>query len=308
MQRKAVRLALPGLAMLTLLAAGCTGGDGDKAGDGDAKSGAKAPAAAPPGKYRMLPMPCKAVDGKRLKAILPAAPTLTDEEKGQLYAGVADTSYDSDRRVGCRWKTEDAGTTRLLFVGFERVVSYDRATTSDDDKAHQVYERQLVGAGLPAAATPTPGGSGAPTGATPGTAAGTSPGTKAPPATGAPTPAASAPGTAPGTTPGSTTAGTPTPGTSTGTAPGATPGTVTPGSRRLDDLAGEAFLDDRLAPAAGATAPQSRTVRIVFRTSNVIVTVDYAVQPTTLGAVPSSEETQELARELADALADRFSD
>ncbi|MFG2298870.1 DUF3558 domain-containing protein [Streptomyces sp. NPDC048603] len=305
MQRKAVRLALPGIAMLTLLTAGCTGDGGDRSRDGDAKGGAKAPAAAPPGKYRMLPMPCKAVDTKRLKAMLPTAPTLTQQEKDQLYAGVADTSYDSDRRVGCRWKAEDADSTRLLFVGFERVVSYDRAAHSDDDKAHQVYERQLVGAGLPAASTPTPGTS-TPGTTTPGT---TTPGTSAPSASAS---AARTPG-APSPTPPSGTAPAAPPGTGTGTTPG-TAGTPSPGapsapgSRRLDDLASEAFLDDRLAPAAGATAPQSRTVRIVFRTANVIATVDYSVQPTTPGAVPSSEELQELARELADALADRFSD
>ncbi|WP_223837811.1 DUF3558 domain-containing protein [Streptomyces venezuelae] len=183
MQRKAVRLALPGIAMATALVAGCTGGSGSGDRDGDAKGGLSAPAPAPPGKYRSLPMPCKAVDGKRLKAMLPVDSALTSEQKDQLYAGTADTSYDGDRRVGCRWKAQDAEgteTTRLLYVGFERVVSYDRAADSDDDKAHQVYERQLVGAGLPAVTTATSPPPAPPNPSAPSTTAPGSPGAQAP--------------------------------------------------------------------------------------------------------------------------------
>ncbi|MEV8536261.1 DUF3558 domain-containing protein [Streptomyces sp. NPDC051211] len=292
MQRKAVRLALPGIAMTTALVAGCTGGGGNGGGGGDAKGRISAPAPAPPGKYRSLPMPCKAVDGKRLKAMLPVDTALPSEQKDKLYAGVADTSYDGDRRVGCRWKAQDTDTTRLLYVGFERVVSYDRAADSDDDKAHQVYERQLVGAGLPAAVTAT----------------------STPTPTPTPTPSGSpAGGPAPAGSPGASPSGSPAPGGSpsiTGGGSGSPGGTQqppsAPGSRRLDGLGSEAFLDDRLS-AAGATA-QSRTVRIVFRTSNVIVTVDYSVQPSVPGTVPSAEETQDRAVELAEALAERFSD
>ncbi|MER5935117.1 DUF3558 domain-containing protein [Streptomyces sp. NPDC002054] len=286
MQRKAVRLALPGIAMATALVAGCTGGSGTGDRDGDAKGGVTAPAPAPPGKYRSLPMPCKAVDGKRLKAMLPVDSALTSEQKDQLYAGVADTSYDGDRRVGCRWKSQDAqdrATTHLLYVGFERVVSYDRAADSDDDKAHRVYERQLIGAGLPAATTAT---SPPPAPSTPSTA---------------PTPSAAGGTTSPTASP----APTPSTGGSPSSSPNGSP-PATPGSRVLDSLGDEAFLDDRLS-AAGATA-QSRTVRIVFRTSNVVVTVDYSVQPSVPGTVPASEENQDLALELAEALAERFSD
>ncbi|MEJ8643053.1 hypothetical protein WKI68_19980 [Streptomyces sp. MS1.HAVA.3] len=47
-------------------------------------------------------------------------------------------------------------------------------------------------------------------------------------------------------------------------------------------------------------------MRIVFRTSNVIVTVEYSVQPSLPGVIPSSTETQDRARQLAQALVERF--
>lgn len=273
MQRKAVRRALPGIAMVTALLAGaagltgCTGGSGG-GGTVDAKSGGSpAPSAQPPGKYRILPAPCKAgVDSKKLKAMLPAADSLTPEQREQLYAGVADPSYDADRHVGCRWTGQTPAETRLLAVRFERVVSYDRAATSDDDKARQVYVRRLTDAHLPfpgPVTSPTP-----------------------------PAPTASTASTPPPAPPG----GTPTP-----------TGSPAPelGSRVLEDLGNEAFLEDKLSPA-GATAAQARTVRIVFRTSNVIVTLEYGVQPTLPGAVPPSAENQDKVRQLAQALVERL--
>ncbi|MFD6985684.1 DUF3558 domain-containing protein, partial [Streptomyces sp. NPDC059956] len=252
----------------------------------DEKAGDSSTAPAQPGKYRSLPAPCKAIDAKRLKAMLPAAESLTDEQREKLYAGVADASYDADRRVGCRWSAQTQTETRLLSVDFERVVSYDRATTSDDDKAHQVYGRQLTAANLPTpgpSASPTPSGSGS----------------------GAPTPGApGAPGATPSPAPTASTSPVTSTGPSASTSPSAPPEL---GSRVLDGLGDEAFLDDDLA-AAGATAAQARTVRIVFRTSNVIVTVEYSVQPALPGTVPPSGETQDRARQLAQALVDRFND
>ncbi|MCX4780264.1 DUF3558 domain-containing protein [Streptomyces sp. NBC_01264] len=287
MQRKTVRVrgVLPAIAILTALAAGltgCTDGDGGIGINSDSKGGGNAGTAPQPGKYRSLPMPCKAVDGKKVKAMLPAAEGLAPEALEALYAGVADPSYDADRRVRCRWTAQTPTETRLLSVDFERVVSYDRAATSDDDKARQVYGRQRTAANLPApgpSASPTP--SGAPSGS------------------GAP-----APSTAP--TPGAgTNAST---GASTSPSAGSSPSAPPElGSRVLDGLGDEAFVDDKLA-AAGATAAQARTVRIVFRTSNVIVTVAYSVQPALPGTVPPSGETQDRARQLAQALVERFDD
>ncbi|MFI8263001.1 MULTISPECIES: DUF3558 domain-containing protein [unclassified Streptomyces] len=285
MQRKAVRQrrrVLPGIAMLTALMAGaagltgCTSGSGDGS-DTDSKAGDSSPAPAPAGKYRSLPAPCKAADGKRLKAMLPAGDSLTEQQRAQLYAGVADTSYDGDRHVGCRWTAQSPEETRLLSVGFERVVSYDRTLMSDDDKARQVYVRRLTDAHLP-----FPGPTASPT---PSTAAGaaTSPGAP-PPASGQP----ASPG-----------AGSP---SASASAP---PPEL--GSRVLEGLGTEAYIEDKLS-AAGASAAQSRTVRIVFRTSNVIVTVEYSVQPALPGTVPSSPETQDRARQLAQALVERFNE
>ncbi|MFE5493930.1 DUF3558 domain-containing protein [Streptomyces virginiae] len=293
MQRKAVRRVLPGIAMLTALAAGaagltgCTGGS-DGAGTSDSKAGGGAAAPAQPGKYRSLPAPCRAAaDSKKLKAMLPEPDGLTPEQLDQVYAGVADSSYDGDRHVGCRWSAQTPEETRLLSVDFERVVSYDRATASDDDKAKQVYVRLLTDAHLPFPGPATTPGPGAANPANPGNPAG--PAASTPPPANAAPPASGAPA-----------AGTPAPGTSPSPQPEL-------GSRVLEGLGTEAFIDDKLSPA-GATAAQSRTVRIVFRTSNVIVKLEYSVQPALPGTVPSSAETQDRARQLALALAERLNE
>ncbi|WP_229907146.1 DUF3558 domain-containing protein [Streptomyces vinaceus] len=286
MQRKAVRQrrrVLPGIAMLAALVAGATGltgctSDGGVGSDTDSKAGDSSPAPAPAGKYRSLPAPCKAADSKRLRAMLPAGDSLTDEQRTQLYAGVADTSYDGDRHVGCRWTAQSPEETRLLSVGFERVVSYDRTLMSDDDKARQVYVRRLTDAHLP-----FPGPATTPTAST-GAATTASPSAPPPPAGGQP----SSPG-----------AGSPSPSSS------APPPEL--GSRVLEGLGAEAYIEDKLS-AAGASAAQARTVRIVFRTSNVIVTVEYVVQPALPGTVPPSPETQDKARQLAQALVERFNE
>ncbi|MFF4582864.1 DUF3558 domain-containing protein [Streptomyces sp. NPDC001373] len=277
------RRFLPGIAMLTALVAGATGcTSGSGIGTSDQKNGGSTAAPAQPGKYRSLPQPCKAVDGKRLRAMLPASDSLTTEQREQLYAGTAEPSYDADRHVGCRWNAQTPEATLLLSVTFERVVSYDRAAASDDDKARQVYVRRLTDAHLP-----FPGPTASP-----------------PPAAGAPAstaPVASAPSAAgTGPAPGAPEA----PVSSTPPSPTASPEL---GSRVLEGLGNEGFLDDKLG-AAGATAAQARTVRIVFRTSNVIVTVEYSVQPSGPGRVPPATETQDKARQLAEALAERFNE
>ncbi len=82
--------------------------------------------------------------------------------------------------------------------------------------------------------------------------------------------------------------------------PGATPADLQP--RALTDLGDEAYLDDRLS-TSGSTAEQ-RTVTVVFRTSNVIVTIQYEEQPMATGTVPDSREMQDRARNLASQLDD----
>ncbi|MEU2830297.1 DUF3558 domain-containing protein [Streptomyces lavendulae] len=288
MERKAVRRrVLPGIAMITALAAGVTGLAGCTDGNGigitsDQKGGGSTAAPAQPGKYRSLPQPCKAADTKRLKAMLPASDSLTTQQREQLYAGTAEPSFDGDRHVGCRWNAQAPEGTLLLSVTFERVVSYDRAAASDDDKAHTVFVRRLTDAHLPfpgITSSPSPS---------------TAPGASATPAQ--PSGSPSAP-PAPASAPPSASPSAP---ASPSTAPEL-------GSRVLEGLGSEAYLDDKLSPA-GASAAQSRTVRIVFRTSNVLVTIEYCVQPSGPAAIPSSAETQDKTRQLAQALAERFSE
>jgi deoxycytidylate deaminase len=74
----------------------------------------------------------------------------------------------------------------------------------------------------------------------------------------------------------------------------------------LDGLGDIAFLNDVLG-RSGSTV-QSRTVSVVFRTSNVIVTIGYTGQPAHTGEVPDSKELQEKARGLAKTLAGQFNE
>jgi hypothetical protein len=76
--------------------------------------------------------------------------------------------------------------------------------------------------------------------------------------------------------------------------------------RKLSDLGDEAFLNDKLN-SASSTA-QQRTVTVVFRTSNVIVRIEYAEQPTASSGTPDSKEMQDRARNLAQKLVDRLND
>lgn len=71
-------------------------------------------------------------------------------------------------------------------------------------------------------------------------------------------------------------------------------------------LGDAAFLDDLLT-RAGSTA-QHRTVSVVFRTSNVIVTVRYGEQPALVTKVPDSKELQDKAQALARKLAEVISE
>lgn len=76
--------------------------------------------------------------------------------------------------------------------------------------------------------------------------------------------------------------------------------------RMLEGLGNAAFLDDVLG-RAGSTA-QRRSVSVVFRTSNVIVTIVYVEQPARTTEVPDSKELQEKAQSLARGLAEQFND
>ncbi|MFD9907663.1 DUF3558 domain-containing protein [Streptomyces sp. NPDC059063] len=319
MQRK---VYVPGaVALLVALLAGCTGGSGADGGD-DGKSGDSAGStqAAEPGKYRTLPEPCGTVDRSTLDAMLPGIKEIGDDtQREKAYEGAATVTYDTDRRVGCRWKVESADATHHLLVDFERVVSYDGAV-SDDSRAEEVYRRKLRDADIPEPTESEPGSDEPSDSSSPSASKGASDeasGDAKP--QGGPSAEAKAGKGKKGDGAAkddededggkdddndgdkgedeSDDSGEP-----SASGDDATPAGLEP--RPLDDLGDEAFLDDVLTTAASAS--RHRTVTVVFRTSNVIVTVEYDEQPARRTEAPDSKEMQDSARELADDLSDRF--
>ncbi|WP_327310923.1 MULTISPECIES: DUF3558 domain-containing protein [unclassified Streptomyces] len=295
-----------GTALLAALVVGCSADSGTDGSAADSKPGEETVAAAAPGKYRTLPEPCRAVETSTLKDLLPGAAELTEEQQQKVYGGTASVTYDTDRRVGCGWKSEDPSSSHTLFIDFERVVSYDPAV-SDDDRAREVYTKKETAAGLsspsatPDAAKSTENAADKEKGAEKDagkkqtSAASDDASDPTSHALSGPTPEDDSTDTAtdPSTGGENTDDGTGTPDES-----------LQP--RVLDDLGDSAFLDDLLT-RAGSTA-QHRTVKVVFRTSNVIVTVEYAEQPTVSTMVPDSEELQEKAQALARKLVEKFSE
>ncbi|XES00739.1 DUF3558 domain-containing protein [Streptomyces sp. S1D4-11] len=268
MQRKAY---VPGIAaLLAALLAGCTGGSANNGTAADPKPGdvSTNTPAAQPGKYRTLPEACAAVSHDSLDSLLPGIKQITDpDQRDKAYEGQATLTYDTDRRVGCGWKVDSTDATDHLNVDFERVVSYDNAV-SDDSRAQDIYATEETAANLPEpSASATPSDTGSAT-ATPSA---TPP--RPPPRPPPPLPPASE-----------------------------TPADLQP--RKLSSLGDEAFLNDKLN-ATSSTA-QQRTVTVVFRTSNVIVRIEYAEQPTASTGTPDSKEMQDKARNLAQKLVDRF--
>ncbi|MFI1421109.1 DUF3558 domain-containing protein [Streptomyces sp. NPDC020731] len=264
MQRKAY---VPGVAaLLAAVLAGCTGSsdDGGRSDDSNPGSAGTATQAAQPGRYATLPEPCGVVEDTTLDQLLPGIGEMTDEaQREKAYAGEATLTYDTDRKVGCRWKVESAEATDHLLVDFERAVSYDNAV-SDDAQAGELFTARQAAAQLPEPTVTT-------------TETGT-------------------PSIGPSTDPSSPSSS----GSPTTASPSVAPTDLQP--RLLEDLGDEAFLDDELN-SSGSTAGQ-RTVTVAFRTSNVIVTIEYAEQPMTVGVVPDSKELQDRARKLASELAD----
>ncbi|WP_031013694.1 DUF3558 domain-containing protein [Streptomyces sp. NRRL F-5727] len=291
-----------GLAVTLGALTGCSAADPAEDVALDAKAGAASAPVAPPGRYRTLFEPCGAVPQATLRELLPGTAALTDAERATVLRGTTAVTYDTDRRVGCTWNadTEDGGAHRLV-LDVERVVSYD-PTVSDAARAQEVYTRKQLAAGIAVPTTPTP------TTAPPTATAATT--TTAPP-TGTPTgPANTATtvnATSPATPAGPTTAPTGSP--SSGTTPPAegvpsAPATTGLESRTLGGLGDTAFVDDTLGKAGGNG--HQRVVSVVFRTSNVIVTVEYRQRTTGVAAAPDSKELQDRAQNLARLLADRL--
>ncbi|MDX3487415.1 MULTISPECIES: hypothetical protein [Streptomyces] len=287
---------VPGVALLAALVVGCSAGSDSNANGADSKAGSPTVTPAPPGKYLTLPAPCRAVPRGTLKDLLPGAAELPGDQQEKVFRGSASVTYDTDRKVGCSWKSDAPNATRSLSIDFERVVSYDPAV-SDDDRADTVYAKKERAAGLSSSATPgpdaekntgTPGEKGKGKGADaekPEDPAGDAPASADPSSSSSPSGGAAGEGGASGSSVG--------------------PEDALP-SRVLDNLGDAAFLHD-LPTRAGSTA-QHRTVSVVFRTSNVVVTVRYAEQPALVTQVPDSKELQEKAQALARKLAETLSE
>ncbi|MEV6024616.1 DUF3558 domain-containing protein [Streptomyces sp. NPDC052036] len=288
MQRKAY---VPGAAvLLAALLAACTSGTGSGGAAEDSKAGGSTASAtaAQPGKYRSLSDACGAVGHSTLDSLLPGIRQITDQEqRDNAYQGEAALTYNNDRRSGCRWKAESTAATDHLFVDFERVVSYDN-TVSDDDRAHEVYGSKQQAADLPEASS----GSGSASGSASGSGSGSASASGSASGSGSASPSG---GSSPhaGGPPSASASGSPSPSGS----PSADDAEPDLQPRTLDDLGDEAFLDDQLSTS------QQRTVTVVFRTSNVIVTIQYDEQPAAAGSAPSSEDMQDKARKLARQLA-----
>ncbi|WP_369272709.1 DUF3558 domain-containing protein [Streptomyces sp. R11] len=281
MQRKAYVSGVA--ALLAALLAGCTGSsdDGGTTDGSNPGDSGTATAAAEPGRYDTLPEPCGVVGEDTLDSLLPGIKQITDEDQREkAYEGAPTLTYDTDRKVGCRWKVESTDATDHLFVDFERVVSYD-TSVSDDSEAEQLFAALQEAADLP---EPTS--------------------TESATATDEGTPSADPSGSPSSSSPASPSASSSPSASTSPSASASTSADLQP--RVLDDLGDEAFLDDKLS-SSGSTA-QQRKVTVAFRTSNVIVTIEYEEQPATVGTVPDSEEMQDRAQKLAAQLADELAE
>ncbi|WP_053607255.1 hypothetical protein [Streptomyces sp. MMG1522] len=290
---------VPGVALLAaLVVGGCSAGGGGDANGADSKPGTPTVSPAPPGRYATLPSPCRAVPRTTLNDLLPGAAELPQDQREKVFRGSAAVTYDTDRKVGCSWKADAPNATRSLVIDFERVVSYDPAV-SDDDRADTVYEKRKKAAGLSSPTAPAADAAATTGGGDKEEEEDKEKGEGDGKATDTASPSSSA------------TSG----GGSDDATPDGTPGSGTPGSgdpedalpsRLLDNLGDAAFLQD-LPKGADSTA-QNHTVSVVFRTSNVVVTVRYAEQPALITQRPDGRELQEKAQALARKLAEKLSE
>ncbi|MGG2462163.1 hypothetical protein ACO0M4_20505 [Streptomyces sp. RGM 3693] len=299
---------VPGAALLVTAAlaaglTGCSGGSATGTSGGEGKDGdtTAASQSAQPGRYQTLPEACGLPARSTLRDMLPGdGQPLSPADAQKIYGGRADITYDTDRRVGCQWTRETTAGTRHLTLDIQRVVSYSTAV-SDDDRAQELYLTKERAAKIPSAGSGTPSTPASPTdtakdqqkptdgatstgdgkdGAAGGKKTDGATAASTPPATASPTPSDPASDSAPG--------------------PG---GPLAP--RILDGLGDTAFLNDQLITADSGV---HRDITVVFRTSNVIVTITYDQWSTDKTQLPESQELQDKARSLAGELADSLSE
>ncbi|MFI0821468.1 DUF3558 domain-containing protein [Streptomyces sp. NPDC021098] len=290
---------------------GCTSSDAKPGADDSASGDSGSTVSAEPGRYRTLPEACGAVSPKTLRRLLPGA-----AQDDKAYEGQATVTYDIDRRDGCRWKLATPSGTRYLTLDFERVVSYD-PSVSDDDRALELYEKKAAAAGIPdTPPSPSAGasdedesaGSDASASSSPDSEAGASSGSSASSGKGGASPDSSGgTGSEKGNTSGKGGTGTPGAGDDESTASegdaSENPDATAP--RRLDDLADDAFLDDQLITKDSGI---HRDITVVFRSSNVIATIEYDQWSTNKKDIPESEELQQNAQDLAQELTGRLTE
>ncbi|WP_410537260.1 hypothetical protein [Streptomyces sp. KL2] len=311
MQRKAYATGTALVAVLAVGTVGCTGGSGTGGAAADSKPGTVGAAAtAPPGTYRDLPEPCGAVDAGLLRAMLPGAESASPKDGAEsgdgtpaAYEGEQTVTYDNDRRVGCRWKSSTGMGSRHLLVDFERVVSYDPAV-SDDERAVRLYEDMALEAGIPSS-PPAGGESSGPGEGADGDEAGAEEAGDGGEDSGRASKKSGAPAGSGG--------GDGEEGDGGGEDAGGEPGTAVPqpapsaalAPRPLEAVGDAAYIDDELVTADSGV---HRDITLVFRTGNVIVTVEYEQWVTDKRRLPDSAELQEKALKLAGQLAGVFRD
>ncbi|MGH3311363.1 MAG: hypothetical protein ACRDP3_12380 [Streptomyces sp.] len=288
MQRRA-RTYVAGVALAVTLSGGLTACSDSPDGKGtDTKAGGSASTApaAPPGKYQTLPEPCGAIDLDTLKDLLPGAETAGDGDgeaspSASPYEGEATVTYDTDRRVGCRWKSANSLGSRHLAVDLERVVSYDPAV-SDDEQAELLYDQRAGQADIPTeSVSPSPeekkekgekDGKDEKDGDSPA-------GSEKPDS------ASAGPGDDP-----------------SGSSP-SPDAELSP--RMLDDIGDNAYIDDQLDTGDSGV---HRDITIVFRSANVIATITYDQWLSDKRRIPDSAELQQKARSVAEELTAGFDD
>ncbi|NEW75193.1 DUF3558 domain-containing protein [Streptomyces rapamycinicus] len=296
--------------LITVLAAaglgGCTGSDSTADPDDGASGDSGTAVSAEPGRYRTLPEACGAVSRKTLQALLPGA-----EQDDKVYDGQAAVTYDIDRRDGCRWKVETTSGTRYLTIDFQRVVSYD-PSVSDDDRAQETYEKKAVAADIPDATSPPPS---SPSDSASGSESGTgnAGGSSASASSSADEPGKSSKGDkgdeagkGDKTDEGGESTDSPSAGAdASGGSDESDTASEDTAPRRLDDLGDDAFLNDQLITKDSGI---HRDITVVFRSSNVIATIEYDQWTTDKKHIPSSQELQENAQDLADELTGRLNE